>query len=163
MASTSRWEQLRHLFHDEYLAYEQLSELLREEWSVLRKFNYLELLDVSRRKEVILIRIRSLEEERLECIKTLQQATVFEEPLAWVAQSTSLEAAPAREVLAQLVVVGQQVKDLSDLNTGLISRGLQVVRDAMHVVHEGLGIKPLYGESGCLTFSSASTSLNVEG
>jgi len=163
MASTSGWERLRLLFQDECLAYEHLTELLHEERSVLCQSDYLALLDVSRRKEVVLIRIRSIEEERVACVKKLQQTTVFEEPLAWVAQSTSPEAAPAQQALRQLVAVGQQVKALSEQNTGLISRGLQIVRDAMHVVHEGLGVKPLYGESGCLMFSSATTSLNVEG
>ncbi|GJL62212.1 MAG: hypothetical protein NPIRA04_08660 [Nitrospirales bacterium] len=163
MTATSGWERLRLLFQDECLAYEHLTELLHEERSVLRQSDYLALLDVSRRKEVVLIRIRSIEEERVDCVKMLQPATAPEEPLAWVAQSTSPEAGPAKDVLKQLVAVGQQVKKLSEQNTGLISRGLQIVRDAMHIVQEGLGAKPLYGESGCLTFSSATTSLNVEG
>ncbi|WP_447968312.1 flagellar protein FlgN [Nitrospira sp. M1] len=163
MSSASLWEKLRHLFHDEYLAYEHLTELLHEEWTVLRQLDYLQLLDVTRRKEVVMIRIRSIEEERVACVKTLQQSTPQEEPLAWVAQSTVPEAAPAKRALTQLVSIGQQVQALSNQNSGLINRGLQVVREAMSLVHEGVGVKPLYGESGCLTFAAASTSLNVEG
>lgn len=163
MASTGGWERLCLLLQDECLAYEHLLELLREEWSVLRKLEYLELLDVSRRKEVVLNGIRSVEAERSECVRILQQSMSHEEPLSWVEQCPVSEAAPAKQVLSQLVALGQQVKALSAQNSGLISRGMHVVQEALQVVHDGLGVKPLYGESGCLTFSSGVTSLNVKG
>ncbi|GJL53203.1 MAG: hypothetical protein NPIRA02_03350 [Nitrospirales bacterium] len=164
MSSTSLWEQLHDLFEEECIAYEQLTELLHEEWTVLRQLDYLHVLDVTRRKEVVMIRIRSIEEERATCLEALRTSLPQEDTsFAWVAESTMPEAVPAQRALTKLVTIGRQVKALSAQNAGLINRGLQVVRDAMSVVHEGVGVKPLYGESGCLTFASASTSLNVEG
>ena len=163
MISTSPWEQLCHLFQNECVAYQHLMELLHEEWSVLRQLDYPQLVDVTHRKEVVLSRIRTIEEERVACIRALPQVTSQSELLEWVAQATVPEAARAKGVLTQLISIGKQVKVLSARNTRLINRGLQVVRDAMSVVHEGLGVKPLYGESGCLTYATGATSLNVEG
>ncbi len=163
MASTSLWKQLYQLLQDECIAYEQLGQLLHEEWSALRKSNYQECVDIARRKEDVLTHIQRVEKERVACVRALSEGLSQEISLDWVLKCSLPESVPAKHTLKQLISVGQRVKQLSENNAGLISRGLHVVREAMNVVHGGLGFQPMYGESGSLKFPSVSTSLNVEG
>ena len=107
--------------------------------------------------------IERVEQKRMACMKALHEGSSQEISLEWVLKSSLPESAPAKHTLKTLMSVGHKVKQLSKKNAGLISRGLHVVREAMNVVHEGLGFQPMYGESGNLTFPTASTSLNVEG
>ncbi len=163
MIQEQRWKQLSHLLQEECRAYGILLSLLKKEWSVLRTLNYQELLKIAAQKEEILLSITDLERDRIACGHVLDRQESEGQSLQWLAESTRPQARPAQRVLKELHAIGSQVKRLSDRNAELLNRGLHVVRGAMMVVQEGLGLQPVYGESGQLSTPSMATSLNVEG
>lgn len=163
MSRENLWNQLSHLLQNECSAYEQLLELLNDEWAVLRTLQYQRLVQIAGQKEEILASITNLERDRVVCGKGLYDDGSEGDSLKWLAESTHPHALPAKRALKKLVAIGSQVKQLSNRNSGLLSRGLHVVREAMTVVQEGLGLVPVYGESGQLSSPSVATSLNIQG
>ena len=163
MSQAYVWAQLTQLLQAEGKAYGQLLDLLKEEWSALRTLNYQEVVEVARQKEDVLTRIANIEKERAICALRLRQDAEHDSFLQWLVTSTHSQSLPAKHALTELVAIGQQVKELSNKNSGLINRGMYVVQEAMNVVQEGLGLKPVYGETGQLTCPTVATSLNIQG
>ena len=157
------WVDLQKLFQEECTAYHRLAELLEEEWTVLKQLDPARLHDVSDRKEEILKQIEGLESARTRCVRQFHPIDDHEQSLDWVVNSKLPESRPVQRILRQLVSIGKRVKQLSNQNSRLISRGLHIAREAMQVVHDGLGHQPMYGETGSLKFPASPTSLNVTG
>lgn len=163
MSRAHVWGQLTQLLQSEGKAYGHLLDLLKEEWSALRTLNYQEVVEVARQKEDVLTEIANIEKERAICVLRLRQDAGQEPSLQWLAASTLPQAVSAKHALTELVAIGRQVKELSNNNSGLINRGIHVVREAMNAVQEGLGLKPVYSETGELTCPTVATSLNIQG
>ena len=163
MKKVSQWTRLTQLIQAESEAYGQLLNLLIEEEKVLRRVHYQGVLDVTQQKENVLTCIRKIEKDRVACGEQLCEEAHVPSFFQWLVSETSQHAQPAKRAWQELIKIGRQVKQYSDRNSGLIDRGLHVVREAMHVVQESLGNHPLYGENGGLSFSSTSTSLHVRG
>lgn len=163
MTHEHHWQRLSQLLQDECRAYGNLLALLKEEWSVLRKLHYQRLVHIADQKETLLASITNLENDRVTCGKVLNGNREQDASLKWLVQSTLPHALPAKRALKELMSIGAEVKQLSDRNSGLLNRGIHVVREAMKVVQEGLGLQPVYGKSGQMSTPSVPTSLNVEG
>ncbi|MGB0908742.1 MAG: flagellar export chaperone FlgN [Nitrospirales bacterium] len=163
MTGKDPWSQLSLLLQQECRVYEQLLELLNDEWTVLRTLQYQRLVQIASQKEEILASITNLERDRVICGKGLHKDGSQGKSLKWLVESTHPHAIPAKQALRKLMSIGSQVEQLSNRNSGLLSRGLHVVREAMMVVQEGLGLVPVYGESGQLSSPSVATSLNLQG
>ncbi len=163
MTHEHHWQQLSQLLREECQAYGKLLELLKEEWTVLRTLNYQRLVHIADQKETLLASITKLENDRVACGRVLSGNRVQDVSLKWLLQSKLPLALPAKHVLSELMSIGAEVKEFSDRNSGLLSRGIHVVREAMKVVQEGLGLQPVYGKSGQMSTPSVPTSLNVQG
>ncbi|MCA9472470.1 MAG: flagellar protein FlgN [Nitrospirales bacterium] len=163
MNTEKPWGELQRLFQEECAAYRRLADVLEEEWTLLKRLDHARLHDISDRKEDILKHIEGLERSRTHCVQLLHPIDSSKQSLEWVVHTQVPESIPVKRILRQLISIGKRVKQLSDQNSRLISRGLHIVREAMQVVHEGLGYQPMYGETGGLRFPGRPTSLDIKG
>ena len=163
MSHMRLWEQLGSALQNERDAYRQLFALLSEELPAIKKMNPHSLADLNQQKESILQLIAQCEQERSALLRKMADPSFQGNLLGWLWNSTSPQAALVKPVLRELVFIGKQVKTIGENNSGLTVRALHVVREAIGMIHSGLGSQPVYGESGQLRFPSMATSLNLQG
>ena len=163
MSQTGLWGQLGLALQKERDAYQQLFTLLAEELSALKNMNHLSLADLNHHKESTLQIISQCEHERSALLRKLVDPSFKGNLLEWLWESSAPQAAVVKPMLRDLVTIGKQVKQIGENNSGLTVRALHVVREAIGMIHRGLGSQPVYGESGQLKFPSMTTSLNLQG
>ena len=163
MSQQRLWEQLRFALQKERDAYHQLSALLSEEVPALKTMNQHLLADLNLQKESTLQIIAQCEQERSALLSKLADSSFNGNLLEWLWHTSASQAALVKPVLQELVSIGKQVKNIGEKNSGLTVRALHAVREAIGMIHSGLGSQPVYGESGQLRFPSMGTSLNLQG
>ena len=163
MSQRRLWEQLRSALQKERDAYHQLFALLSEELPALKTMNPHGLADLNHKKESTLHVITQCEQERSALLSQLADPSFKGNLLEWLWESSLPQAALVKPMLQELVSIGKQVKQIGQNNSGLTVRALHAVREAIGMIHSGLGSQPVYGESGQLRFPSMATSLNLQG
>ena len=163
MSQIRLWEQLRSALQKERDAYHQLFALLSEEFPAIKNMNPHGLADLNHQKESTLQIISQCEQERSALLSKLVDPSFKGNLLEWLWHSSAPQAAVVKPMLRDLVSIGKQVKKIGENNSGLTVRALHVVREAIGMIHSGLGSQPVYGESGQLRFPSMATTLNLQG
>jgi hypothetical protein len=141
--------------------YRGLLDNVRREKDILVSSNIDELNENNRAKEVILLKIRGVEEKRLELAVALAKALNLDSSaprLQELARHTGGEAGDRfRNFHSVLELLLKRIQELNKDNESLVQSALQHVTGAMKAIRETLQDKPTYQRGGEVNSGAAPT------
>lgn len=166
MDQTRQWTQLIQALETERNAYQELSALLRKEHECLCQWNHQGLFEITGKKEEVVSLLASLEVQRVSLLQELTNAKPTLEsyvfPPFWIKHFPPFSQVAGHRV-QELMETASNAAKLSRTNKLLVYRGLSLVREALRLIHSGIGNEPVYGGAGTLEFPAVSSSLTVLG
>lgn len=134
--------------------YRALLDVVRREKEILVASKLDELNENNKSKDAMLIRIRSLENQRLKCARDLAQAVGadIEQPrLIDIANHCEITWSDRlRNLHSVLDLLVRRVADVNKQNEELVQSALTNITGAMEAIRDGLKAKPTYGPKGSL-------------
>lgn len=132
--------------------YRSLLDVVRREKEILVASKLDELNENNKAKDAMLVRIRSLENQRMKCARDLAQAVGadMEQPrLLDIANHCQLEWADRlRNLHSVLDLLVRRVAEVNKQNEALVQAALNNITGAMDAIRDGLKPKPVYGPKG---------------
>lgn len=132
--------------------YRSLLEVVRKEKEILVGSKLDELNENNRSKDAMLVRIRSLENQRMKCARDLAQAVGAD-----VEQPRLLDIANHCDVIwsdrlrnlhSVLDLLVRRVAEVNKQNEELVQAALRNITGAMEAIRDGLKPKPVYARKG---------------
>ena len=166
MNHSELWERLLQTLRAEHAAYQSLSTLLSEEHDLLQRMDHQGLPNLTERKEVLLVDLRSLEQRRKVLVKDLVGDHQHSHPSEWLkllSQAPTPWGTRSATELERVLTVAREVAEEGSRNARLIHRGLAMVREALRLIYGGGSQEPVYGESGHLNVPQVTWSVSVHG
>lgn len=143
---------LENVLEDLIKVYRNLLETVRNEKEILIGSNLDELTENNRAKEAMLVRIRSLEETRIQVAADLCEALGLsrENPrLLDIARHLGgVEGDRMHNMHSVLELLLKRVQELNKQNEGLVESALSHITGAMKAIRETLKEKPTYQRKG---------------
>ena len=142
---------LRSILIEQIEGYRTLLDLLQRERGALTHLNASGVEDLSKEKDLMVLRLRLLEEERLRLVKKFSDERMLkgDVTLRKLAELTGDESfLPLR---LQLISLLQSIKELNDFNRILIERSLGFIKNSISFLDaSGLSIKKSRNYPGAL-------------
>jgi len=139
--------------------YRSLLDVVRREKEILVASKLDELNENNKAKDAMLVRIRSLENQRMKCARDLAQAVGadMEQPrLLDIANHCELAWADRlRNLHSVLDLLVRRVAEVNKQNEALVQAALNNITGAMDAIRDGLKPKPVYGPKGNIAAPSA--------
>lgn len=134
--------------------YRSLLEVVRREKDILVASKLDELNENNKSKDAMLLRIRSLENNRMKCARDLAQAVgadVDQPRLLDIAvRCVPAQSDKLRNLHSVLELLIRRVADVNKQNEELVQAALNNITGAMEAIRDGLKPKPVYGKQGGL-------------
>ena len=135
--------------------YRSLLDVVRREKEILIASRLDELNENNKSKDAMLIRIRSLENQRMKCARDLAQhvgADVDQPRLLEIANNCDLKWSDRlRNMHSVLDLLVRRVADVNKTNEELVQSALNNITGAMEAIRDGLKPKATYGPRGAIT------------
>lgn len=139
--------------------YRTLLDVVRREKEILVASKLDELNENNKSKDAMLVRIRSLENQRMKCARDLAQAVGadMEQPrLLDIANHCELKWADRlRNLHSVLDLLVRRVSEVNKQNEELVQAALNNITGAMDAIRDGLKPKPVYGPKGNIAAPNA--------
>lgn len=134
--------------------YRALLDVVRREKEILVASKLDELNENNKSKDAMLVRIRSLENQRMKCARDLAQAVgadVEQPRLLDIANHCKAEWADRlRNMHSVLDLLVRRVAEVNKRNEELVQAALNNITGAMDAIRDGLKPKPVYGPKGSI-------------
>ena len=141
--------------------YRSLLDVVRREKEILVASKLDELNENNKSKDAMLVRIRSLENQRTKCARDLAQAVGadMEQPrLLDIANHCELKWSDRlRNLHSVLDLLVRRVADVNKQNEELVQAALNNITGAMEAIRDGLKPKPVYGPKGSMASQQTET------
>ena len=135
--------------------YRNLLEVVRKEKDILIASKLDELNENNKTKDAFLVRVRSLENQRMKCARDLALAVgadVEQPRLLDIANHCDLKwAERLRNLHSVLELLVRRVAEVNKQNEELVQAALSSITGAMEAIRDGLKPKPVYGRQGAVT------------
>lgn len=132
--------------------YRSLLDVVRKEKEILIASKLDELNENNRSKDAMLVRIRSLENQRMRCARDLAQAVgadVEQPRLLDIANHCDRRWSDRlRNLHSVLDLLVRRVAELNKQNEELVQAALKNITGAMEAIRDGLKPKPVYARKG---------------
>lgn len=139
--------------------YRSLLEVVRKEKEILVASRLEDLNENNKTKDAMLVRIRSLENQRMKCARDLARAVGadIEQPrLLDIASRCDGEwADKLRNMHSVLDLLVRRVADVNKQNEELVQAALHNITGAMEAIRDGLKPKPVYARQGAIVEQKA--------
>lgn len=139
--------------------YRSLLEIVRKEKEILVASKLEELNENNKSKDAMLVRIRSLENQRMKCARDLAQAVgadVEQPRLLDIAVHCDVRWADRlRNMHSVLDLLIRRVAEVNKQNEELVQAALNNITGAMEAIRDGLKPKPVYARQGALAAQKA--------
>jgi flagellar biosynthesis/type III secretory pathway chaperone len=151
-AELDAYKSLETVLEDEIKVYRVLLDLVRREKEVLVSAKIDELNENNRSKEIMILKIKSLERQREKVARemALVVGTNPENPrlLDIAAKLLDPQSSKLRSIHSTLDLLVRRIKELNESNEALIQASLKAVNGALGAIRETLQPKPTYASSG---------------
>ncbi len=143
--------------------YRALLDVVRREKEILVASKLDELNENNKSKDAMLVRIRSLETQRMKCARDFAQAVgadVEQPRLLDIANHCEFEWADRlRNLHSVLDLLVRRVSEVNKQNEELVQAALNNITGAMDAIRDGLRPKPVYGPKGNMAAPSGGPAL----
>ena len=152
LSTTELTGRLVTVLEEQIKVYRTLLEVVRKEKEILVSANLDDLNENNRSKEAMLLKIRSLESERLKCAAELSQAlnlTAESPRLLDIAKRLDLDGGDKlRNLHSVLELLLRRVQEYNRQNETLVQNALSNITGAMNSIRGTLQEKPTYQKKG---------------
>jgi len=124
-------ESIKNILTEQINNYRLLLELLQRERECLINLNAIEVENLSKEKDTIVLKLRLLEEERIRLINKFSADKGIKEKVSLQRLHELTEDEDFHTMRLQLISLMQSIQELNAFNTILIDRSLRFVRHSM--------------------------------
>ena len=133
------YRDLANLLARKTIVYNDLIVLLRKEWDIVAEYSLEDLQEITKKKEMLSLKIQALEEERLRIVQSLSQSLGLPSDQLTVKELIRLRKDPSNLKLAEyrkrLMDQMETIKKLNGKNGGLINRSALCLKQSMSYIY----------------------------
>ena len=157
------WNQLLEVGEEAKAIFADYLELLRQEEHALRKMNRAKMSDLTERKGQALDIMCRYEQQVISGIQVLTHSEGKDR--LWIGLQTASDprAVSAQNILRELSLLANKIREQGKTNEGLIHRTQNVVRETINLFYMGMGTGPVYQDSGSLRTPSLPGTMHLHG
>ena len=133
------YRDLANLLARKTIVYNDLIVLLRKEWDIVAEYSLEDLQEITKKKEMLSLKIQALEEERLRIVRSLSESLGLPSEQLTVKELIRLRKDPSNLKLAEyrkrLMDQMETIKKLNEKNRGLINRSSLCLKQSMSYIY----------------------------